>query len=138
MDVFEEHAPGQEWLAIISRPTLREFGRAFTEAPVLEASVLADPIIGAPSIRAFLEATQAMYDRISFTAEHRVASRTWLEWRGQYRGLPLCGITTLVTDTGSAISGVRIFHLPLNQLIAFAADVQQRLAVADRGDIPCR
>jgi hypothetical protein len=110
MDVVEEHAPGQEWLAIISRPTLREFGRAFTEAPVLEASVLDDPIIGAPGIRAILESTRAMYDRISFTAEHRVASRTWLEWRGQYRGLPLCGITTLTTGTGSSISGVRIFH----------------------------
>jgi hypothetical protein len=138
VDVVQEHAPGRDWLAIISRPTVEEFGRAFSEAPVLEASVLADPIIGASGIRAFFEATRAIYDRISFTAEHHASSRTWLEWRGKYRGLPLAGVTTLITGTDGAIAGVRIFHMPLDQLIAFAADVQQRLAASDQGDIPCR
>jgi hypothetical protein len=138
VDVAEEHAPGREWLAIISRPTVEEFGRAFSEVPVLEASVLADPIIGAPGIRAFFEAPRAMYDRLSFTAEHRAASQIWLEWRGEYGGLPVAGVTTLTTGTDGAIAGVRVFHMPLYQLIAFAADVQRRLTSSDRGDIPCR
>jgi hypothetical protein len=138
MDVSDEHAPGRDWLAIISRPTLAEFARAFTDAPVLEASVLANPIIGAPGIRSFFEATRAMYGQIAFTAVQRAASRTWLEWRGEYRGLPVSGVTTLIAGPGGAIGGVRIFHMPLDQLIAFAAELQERLAVADQGDIPCR
>jgi hypothetical protein len=28
VDVAEEHAPGRDWLAIISRPTFEEFGRS--------------------------------------------------------------------------------------------------------------
>jgi hypothetical protein len=138
MDVAEEHAPGRDWLAIISRPTLEEFGRVFPEAPAMKASVLEDPVVGAPGTRAFLEASWAIYDRISFTAEHRPASRTWPERRGDYRGLPLAGVTTLITGTDGAIAGVRVFHTPTDQQIALAADVQQRLAASDQGHIPCR
>ena len=135
MGVADEHLSGQDWLAIISRPTLAEF--AFADGAVLEASVLAAPIVGAPGIRAFFEATRAMYDRIQFTSEYRAAKRTWLEWQGEYLGLPVAGVTVLVTGTDDTIAGVRIFHMPLKQLVAFAADVQHRLNVAIQGDIPC-
>jgi hypothetical protein len=138
VNAVDEHPPGRNWLAIISRPTLAEFAGAFSEVPVLEASVLAAPIIGAPGIRAFFEATRAMYDRIRFTSEHRVALQTWLEWRGEYRGLPISGVTALVTSPDGAIGRVRIFHMPLDQLIAFAAEVRRRLDAAPQGDIPCR
>jgi hypothetical protein len=137
MNAIDEHPPGQNWIAIISRPTLAEFARAFSEAPVLEASVLAAPIVGVPGIRAFFAATRVMYDRIEFTSEHRVASQTWLEWRGLYQGLPVSGVTALVTAADGSIAGVRIFHMPLGQLIAFATDVQHRLDAAAQGDIPC-
>jgi hypothetical protein len=137
MGVAEEHPTGGDWLAIISRPTLAEFAGAFAEGAVLEASVLAAPIVGAPGIRAFFEATRAMYDRIQFTSEHRVAKQTWLKWQGEYLGLPVAGVTVLVTGTEGAIAGVRIFHTPLKQLIAFAADVKHRLDAAIQGDIPC-
>jgi hypothetical protein len=138
MDVVQDHAPGRDWLSIISRPTAEEFESAFSEAPVLEASVLAAPIIGAPGIRAFFEATRAMYDRLSFTAEHHAFSRTWLEWQGEYRRLPLAGVTILITGTDGAITGIRIFHMPLDQLVTFVADLQQRLAASEQGEIPCR
>jgi hypothetical protein len=138
MEVVEEHAPGRDWFGIISRPTLAEFARAFTDTPVLEASVLAAPVIGTPGIHTFFEATRTMYDQIAFTAEHRAALRTWLEWQGEYRGLPVSGVTVLTADKGGAIGGVRIFHMPLDQLVAFAAELQHRIAAADQGDISCR
>ncbi len=131
------HAPGRDWLAIVSRPTLEAFGRAFTGAPVLEASILAAPITGTPGIHAFFGATRSMYDRIEFTSEHRTDSRTWLEWQGDYRGLPIAGVTSLITGPTGAIGRVRLFHMPLTQLIAFAADLRQRLTPSDQGDFPC-
>jgi hypothetical protein len=137
MDAAADHAPGRNWLAIVSRPTLAQFAGAFIEAPVLEASVLAEPIIGAAGMRSFFEATRAMYDRIAFTAEHHAMSRTWLEWRGEYRGRPVDGLTILTAGADGAIVGVRIFHMQLDQLIAFAADLRHRLDAADRGDNPC-
>jgi hypothetical protein len=138
MGVADEHPPGQDWLAILSRRTLAEFAGAFAEGAVLEASVLAAPIVGAAGIRAFFAATREMYDRIQFTSEYRAAKRPWLEWKGEYLGLPVAGVTVLVTGTDGAIAGVRIFHIPLKQLITFAADVQHRLDAAIQGDIPCK
>ena len=137
MGVADEHPPGRDWLAILSRPTLAEFAGAFAEGAVLEASVLAAPIVGAAGIRAFFAATRAMYDDIQFTSEHRATGRTWLEWQGEYLRLPVAGVTVLITGTDGTIAGVRIFHLPLTQIIAFAADVKHRLDAAIQGDIPC-
>ena len=138
MGVADEHPPGRDWLAILSRPTLAEFASALAERAVLEASVLAAPIVGAAQIRAFFAATRAMYDKIQFTSEYRAAGRTWLEWKGEYLGLPVTGITILAAGTDGAIACVRIFHLPLTQVIAFAADVKHRLDEAVQGDIPCK
>ena len=138
MDIVKNYTPGQNWLAIVSRPTLAEFASAFSEMAVLEASVLAGPIVGASDIRAFFRATRAIYDRIEFTSEHRVALQIWLEWQGEYRGLPVCGVTALATGGDGVIERVRVFHMPLEQLVAFAADVRRRLDAASQGDIPCR
>jgi len=134
----EPHAPGREWLAIVSRPTLADFARAFIEAPVLEASVLASPVTGVAAMRAFFEATRAMYDVIEFTAEHPATARTCLEWRGEYRGRPIAGVTILTTDSRDLIAHVRLFQLPLDQLTAFAADVQHRLDAGNQGEHLCR
>ncbi len=138
MGVANDYPPGRDWLAILSRPTLAEFAGAFAESAVLEASVLAAPLIGAAEIRAFFAVTREMYDRIQFTSEYRVATRTWLEWEGGYLGHPVAGVTVLVTGTDCAIAGLRIFHMPLKQVIAFAADVKHRLDATVKGDIPCK
>ena len=138
MGVADEHPAGRDWLAILSRPTVAEFASAFAESAVLEASVLAAPIIGAAGIRAFFAAPLAMYDQIQFTSEYRAAGRTWLEWKGEYPSLPVAGETILATGTDGAIACVRIFHMPLKQVIAFAADVQHRLNAGIQGEIPCR
>ena len=138
MGAADKHPPGRDWLAVIARPTLAEFAGAFADGAVLEASVLAAPIVGAPKIRAFFGATRAMYHRIQFTSEHLEAQRTWLEWEGEYLGLPVSGVTILLAGRDGAIAGVRIFHLPLEQVIAFAAHVKHRLDAAIQGEIPCK
>jgi len=136
MDALGSHAPGQGWLAILARPTFAEFARAFGEAPVLEASVLAESIRGVQGVRAFFQATRAMYERIAFTSEHRADSSTWLEWQGQYLGAPISGLTILTDGADGAIVSLRILCLPLAQLSAFAAELQLRLNTAPPRDPP--
>ena len=138
MGAAEDHAPGRDWLAIVSRPTLAEFAGAFVEAPVLEASVLANPVIGVAATRAFFEATRTMYNGIEFTAEHHTSSRTWLEWQGEYRSRPISGVTILISGSYDSIAHVHLFHLPLDQFTAFAADVRHRLDAGNQGEHSCR
>jgi ketosteroid isomerase-like protein len=125
------HHFAEEWLAILSRPTLEEFAEAFGAKPTLETSVLASPIGGVQGIRDFFDATRAMYDRIEFTAEHRLELWTCLEWMGVYRGRPIAGATILMTDANGAIERIRLFHAPLDQLVEFAADLHRRLDLVD-------
>lgn len=138
MGVADVHPPGRDWLAILSRPAVAEFASAFAEGAVLEASVLAAPIVGAAGIRAFFTATRAIYDQFQFTSEYRASGRTWLEWKGEYFGLAVAGVTLLITGRDAAIACVRIFHVPLKQIISFAADVKHRLDVGIQGEVPCR
>jgi len=65
------HPLAEDWVAILSRPTLEAFAEAFVAIPTLEASVLAGPVSDVPGIRAFFVATRAMYDEIAFTADLR-------------------------------------------------------------------
>ena len=74
-----------------------------------------------------------MYDRIAFTVEHHLALWTCLEWEGLYRRRPIAGVTILITDANGAIERIRIFHLPLDQVVAFAADLHRRLDPVDQG-----
>jgi len=127
-----EQPPGDDWLAIVSRQSVAEFGHAFAAEPVLEASVLAQSIIGVTDIHAFFEVTRHMYERIDFISEHRASAWTCLEWQGKYRGLPLAGATILISDGQGAIKRVLLHHRPLDQLVSFAADLQGRVD-AERG-----
>ncbi len=131
MAAGRQQQPGGEWLAILSRPAFEDFASAFATAPTLEASVLAGPIVGVPGIRAFFQATSGMYERIAFTAEHRSELWTCLEWEGVHRGRPVAGATILNTDANGAIERIRLFHNPLDQLVAFAADLHRRLHPAE-------
>ena len=138
MSAAEAHPPGRNWLSIVSRPTLTDFARAFVEAPLLEASVLVDPLMGVAAVRAFFNATRAMYDAIEFTAEHHGTARIGLEWRGAYRGRPISGVTILISGSYDSIAHVHLFHLPLDQFTAFAADVRHRLDAGNQGEHSCR
>jgi hypothetical protein len=72
--------PGAAWLEIVSRSTLGSFSAAFSENPMLEATVLVSPMVGAPAIHEFFVATRSMFERIAFVHETRSGFRACLEW----------------------------------------------------------
>jgi hypothetical protein len=127
--VLEIHSPpGAAWLEIVSRPTLESFSRAFSENPMLEATVLASPTLGVRAIHEFFSATRLMFDRIAFIHETRSASRTCLEWDGVFQGRDISGATILAYDVHGAIEHIRLYHFPFEQLNRFATELSRRLA----------
>jgi hypothetical protein len=123
-----EDRVGHGWLEIISRPSLEAFATAFVSDPVLDASVLRVPLIGVAAIRAFFGATRAMYDLIAFVHETRSAARTFLEWEGRFAGQEIAGTTILAHDGVGLIQSIRLYHRPYDQVIAFSAELERRLA----------
>ncbi|WP_421846379.1 hypothetical protein [Novosphingobium sp.] len=119
--------PGRDWLDIVTSADLAAFASAFSHDPQLSASVLPEAIFGVAHIRAFFEATRAMYGRIAFIRETRARNQCFLEWEGSFRGMPVEGVTVLDHDAASLISRVRLFHLPSMQVAAFAGELAQRL-----------
>jgi hypothetical protein len=127
--VLEIHSPpGATWLEIVSRSTLGSFSGAFSEIPMLEATVLVSPIVGAPAIHEFFSATRLMFDRIAFNHETRSASRACLEWDGVFQGRDISGATILAYDVRGAIEHIRLYHAPIEQLNSFATELSRRLA----------
>ena len=118
---------GHAWLEIVNRPSLEAFATAFVTDAVLEASVLAATIVGVAGMRAFFAATRGMYDSIAFVHETRSATRTCMEWEGQFAGQGIAGATILAHDATGLIERVRIYHRPYAQVIAFSAELEKRL-----------
>jgi hypothetical protein len=121
-------SPGQAWFEIIKRPTPEAFASAFTKDVVLDASITSAPIVGAVAIRAFFDATRAMYDQIAFVHETRSATRTCLEWEGRFEGREIAGTTILAHDEDGAIENIRLYHRPYQQVISFSVELASRLA----------
>jgi hypothetical protein len=121
--------PGHHWLEILKRPSLEAFAVAFTRDVVLDASVASAPIVGASAIRAFFAATRAMYDEIAFVHETRSGARTHLEWEGRFAGREIAGATILVHNADGAITSIRLYHRPYEQVMAVSAELARRLAV---------
>jgi hypothetical protein len=120
--------PGGSWTEIVRRSTLEEFSPAFASDVVLEASVLSRPIVGIAGVWAFFRATREMYDQIGFTHEIDTKARMSLEWEGVFAGKPVAGATILTRDDHGAITSVRLYHRPLEQVVAFAETISRRLA----------
>lgn len=120
--------PGQAWFDIIRRPTPEAFAAAFTPDVALVASVLSRPIVGPDAVRHFFDATRAMYDSIAFVCETGTGVRTCLEWRGVFQGREVEGATILCRDETGLIERILLFHSPREQVIAFSAELETRLA----------
>ena len=127
MNVVDQPSrPGAEWLDIVSRPTLHEFSRAFSADPILEATVVAKPLLGVAPIYEFFRTTRSMYDRIAFVQETRSIARGYLEWEGVFQGNGVSGVTILTYDAQGAIQRIRLFHYPYEQLSSFSAELVRR------------
>ncbi len=122
------HPPGYRWLEIIKRADEEAFAAAFTKHVVLDASVASAPIVGAVAIRAFFEATRAMYEQIAFVHETRSDTRTHLEWESRFAGREIAGTTILAHNAEGAIESIRLYHRPYEQVIAFSAELARRIA----------
>jgi hypothetical protein len=120
--------PGHNWLEIIMRPSQEAFAAAFTKDVVLDASVASAPIFGAVAIRAFFDATRAMYDQIAFVHETRSGARTHLEWEGRFAGREIAGATILAQNAKGSIESIRLYHRPYEPVILFSAELARRLA----------
>jgi hypothetical protein len=115
------------WTEIVRRPTLEEFSRAFASDVVLEASVVSHPIVGTVGLWAFFQATRTMYERIGFTHEIGTKERICLEWEGVFAGKPVAGVTIITRDDRGAITNVRLYHRPFDQVVAFAETILRLL-----------
>jgi hypothetical protein len=118
--------PGAEWLEIVSRSTLQEFSGAFSADPILEATVLAKPLLGVAAVYEFFRTTRSMYERIAFVQETRSIARAYLEWEGVFQGQGVSGVTILTYDAQGAIERIRLFHYPYEQLNSFSAELVRR------------
>ena len=117
---------GAAWLEIVSRPTLQEFSCAFSADPILEATVVAKPLLGVAAVFGFFCTTLSMYDRIAFIQETRTIARTYLEWEGLFQGKGVSGVTILTYGAEGAIERIRLFHYPYEQLNAFSVELVRR------------
>jgi hypothetical protein len=122
-----DHAPGQDWIAIVRKSGTSEFATAFVAHSVLYASVLNAPCIGVERIGAFFAATGGMYDIIAFTHETKDGSKTFLEWEGKVFGEDVAGTTILTRDEAGLIESVQLYHRPLHIVVRFSAELRRRL-----------
>jgi hypothetical protein len=121
-------APGCKWVAIISRPTLDAFSEAFTSDVALRLSTADEPVVGPAAVRHFFNTARTMYDSLAFVHEAQDAGRTYLEWEGRFQGKPVNGATILSYSKSGLISEIQLYHRPYHQVLAFAAELAQRLA----------
>jgi hypothetical protein len=101
---------------------------AFTPNATLDTSVASASIVGAVAVRAFFDATRAMYEQIAFVHETRSDTRTHLEWESRFAGREIAGTTILAHNAEGAIESIRLYHRPYEQVIAFSAELAHRLA----------
>ncbi len=81
--------PGEAWLEIVSRPTLKAFSQAFAANPILEATCALNPLTGAESIFNFFRMTRSMYERIAFVQQIQSATEYASSGRGCLRAAQL-------------------------------------------------
>lgn len=119
-------SPGAAWLEIVSRQTIQAFSRAFSADPVLEATVVAKPLLGVSAIYDFFCTTRSMYDRVAFLQEMQSVARACFEWEGVFQGGGISGATILAYDGSGAIERIRLFHFPYEQLNSFSEELARR------------
>jgi hypothetical protein len=130
---MDEHAPGQDWIAIVRQNGTAEFGRAFAPHPTLDASVLNGPCVSVQAIAAFFAATSGdMYETIAFTHEATSGRKTYLEWQGTAFGKQVRGTTILTRNHEGLIEHIQLYHSPLQVVVEFARELAKRLEAESR------
>jgi hypothetical protein len=109
-------------------PDLEGFSAACTPDVALSLSAAEEPAVGPAAVRHLFNTTRTMYDSFAFVHEARDATRTCMEWEGRFQGNPVSGATILSYSESGLIREIQLYHRPYGQVLAFAAELTQRLA----------
>ncbi|NTX28027.1 alpha/beta hydrolase [Burkholderia pyrrocinia] len=118
----------QGWTRAFAQKSADTFADAFAPNVVLEASVLAKPVIGIEQVKTVMTTASKIYEALAFTHEARKDARDYLEWEVQaFGGELMRGITVLTKDADGKIVHVAIHHRPLGGALKFSAELARRL-----------
>lgn len=114
----------QGWTRAFGHKSADAFADAFAPNVVLEASVLAKPIVGVDQVKTVMTAASRIYEALSFTHEAHNDMRDYLEWEVQaFGGEQMRGITVLTKNAQGKIVHVAIHHRPLGGALKFSAEL---------------
>ena len=92
------------WRRSFADQSQSQFAEQFADEIVLEATTLAKPVGGKPSVAAVLATASSIYQSLEFTAEAQSASTTYLQWRATaFEGMQMEGVTVLQRDASGKI-----------------------------------
>ncbi len=121
-------AAQQGWTRAFEAKSSSAFADAFAADIVLEASVLARPVVGVDQVKTVMGAASRIYEALAFTNEATHGPRSYLEWEAQaFGGEHLYGITILTRDEEGRIVRAAIHHRPLGAALRFSAELGRRL-----------
>lgn len=122
-------APQQGWTQAFENKSAEAFAQAFDPDIVLEASVLAKPVVGIAQVKTVMGAASKIYEALAFTREATNGQRTYLEWEAEaFGGLELRGITILTKNDEGRIVHAAIHHRPLNAALKFSTELGKRVS----------
>jgi pimeloyl-ACP methyl ester carboxylesterase len=118
----------QGWTRAFEHKSADAFADAFDPNVVLEASVLAKPVVGIDQVKTVMSAASKIYEALSFTHEAHNETlndpRSYLEWEVQaFGGEQMRGITVLTKNAHGKIVHVAIHHRPLGGALKFSAEL---------------
>jgi len=125
----------QKWTNAFASKSADEFGKAFADDVVLEASVLTRPIEGRDQVMRVMGTASGIYESLVFTQEASAGPRTYLEWKATaFGGVVLDGVTILTADARGRIVRAAIHHRPLGAALRFSTEMRERLTGTDEAD----
>jgi pimeloyl-ACP methyl ester carboxylesterase len=131
-------APGSApsgWTGAFASKSVQAFSDAFAPGIVLEASVLARPVVGREAVKTVMGTASGIYESVKFTHETTDGQRTYLEWvAAAFGGMELRGVTILTKDEEGRIVRAAIHHRPLGAALRFSSELGKRLGEAFPAD----
>ncbi|MCP3759700.1 nuclear transport factor 2 family protein [Streptomyces sp. TBY4] len=118
----------QPWTRAFTAKDAEMFTAAIDENVVLEASALRRPVEGRDRVKQVMEATSGIYESLVFVYEVSDGQRSCTEREAEaFGGKSLRGSTILTVNEHGKIVRAAIQHLPLDNLLAFSAELGKRL-----------
>lgn len=127
-DTPEPEVAPQGWTRAFEAQSADAFADAFAPDVVLEASVLAKPVIGIDQVKTVMSTASRIYEALTFTREAHNGRHDYLEWEVMaFGGEQMSGITVLTKNAEGRIVHVAIHHRPLGGALKFSTELGRRL-----------